>query len=138
MLKTILQASALACLLVTTAFAQQSNTSVEAHYARYRAAIEAGDASGAEEAASATLSASQQRDGNSGATGTLAYNLALVRIDAGRPTEALEPATLALQIAESGSAGGLDPLAARLVFGQAQLAGSPEEGAQTLGASCQA
>lgn len=132
MLKTILRASALACLLVTTALAQQPNTSVEAHYARYRAAIEAGDAAVAEEAASAALSASQQRDGNGGATGTLAYNLALVRIDAGHAAEALEPATRALQIAESGSAGGLDPLAARLVFGQAQLAASPEQGAQTL------
>ena len=132
MLKTMVRASALACLFATSAFAQQASSSVEAHYARYRAAIEAGDTQSAEDAASAALSASQQRDGNGGATGTLAYNLALVRIDDGRPAEALEAATLALQIAESGSAGGLDPLAARLVFGQAQLAASPEQGAQTL------
>ncbi len=135
MLKTMLRASALACLLVTTALAQQPNSSVEAHYARYRVAIEAGDASGAEAAASAALAASQLRDGNGGATGTLAYNLALVRIDAGRPAEALEAATLARQIAESGSAGGLDPLAARLVFGQAQLAAAPQDGAQFLSAA---
>lgn len=135
MIGTMVRASALVCLLATSAFAQQASSSVEAHYARYRAAIEAGDAQGAEDAASAALSASQQRDGNGGATGTLAYNLALVRIDAGRPAEALEPATLALQIAESGSASSLDPLAARLVFGQAQLAASPEQGAQSLSAA---
>ncbi len=132
MIRMVACASTLACFLATSAFAQQASSSVDAHYARYRAAIEAGDTQSAEDAASAALSASQQRDGNGGATATLAYNLALVRIDAGRPVEAQEPATLALQLAESGSASDLDPLAARLVFGQAKLAASPDEGAQIL------
>lgn len=132
MMRTMMRASALACLLATSAFAQQPNSSVETHYARYRAAIERGDVQDAEGAATAALDASRQRDGDGGHTATLAYNLALVRIDDGRPGEAIEPATLALRIAEAGSASGLDPLLARLAFGQAQLAISPEQGASSL------
>jgi hypothetical protein len=131
-MRTMMRASALACLLATSAFAQQPNSSVETHYARYRAAIERGDVHDAESAATAALDASRQRDGDGGHTATLAYNLALVRIDDGRAGEAIEPATLALRIAEAGSASGLDPLLARLAFGQAQLAISPEQGASSL------
>lgn len=124
--------SALVCAAVAPAAHAQPAAAdpVNTQYALYRSAIERGDLAAAETAAAAALAASQARDGEGGKTATLAYNLALMRIDGGRAGEAREPAALALRLAEAGA--DLDPLAARLAFGQAELAAAPERGAEVL------
>jgi len=127
-----LRALTLAFVCVLATHANATPDPVTWNYEQYRAAIDRGDTPAAEAAAAAALAASQERDGEGGATATLAYNLALVRIDDGRPAEALEPATLARRIAEANPTIGLDPLNARLVYGQAQLAASPAQGVATL------
>lgn len=124
--------SALACAAVAPAALAQREAAdpVIAQYALYRAALERGDLATSETAAAAVLAASLARDGDGGKTATFAYNLALMRIDGGRASEAREPAALALRLAEAGA--DLDPLAARLAFGQAELAAAPERGAEVL------
>jgi TonB family protein len=113
-------ASWLAAAAGATAQTQPPANPVVAHYRAYRAALDQGDMAAAEQAASAALDASVSRDGDGGATGVLAINLAQARLTLGRRAEAYDPAFRAFTIASAGSSN-LDPLLTRLVLGRAEL-----------------
>lgn len=120
-----------ACLAILAlgagpAVAQQQTNPVLEHYRAYRAAIERGDTITAEAEAVSALRASEQRDGDSGRTGVLALNLAIVRLTNDHAAEAVAPAAQALRVAETNPAAGVDALMARIVFARAQLGGAQE------------
>jgi len=126
MLRTVAVVLTLLCGVAAYA---QPNTVLD-HYRAYLAALERGDYAGADREGAAALAASEARDGDGGTTAVLALNLAELRLDAGNGAAALAPATRAATIAQARSDSRVDPLAARLVLGRAELAaGTP--GAQT-------
>lgn len=110
---------------------------VQAAYRAYVAARGRGDAPGAATAAAQALQASEARDGDGGSTAVLALNLALARLDAGRPADAVAPAQRARELAHKG-AKGVDELQARLVLGEAQLTANPEADEQPVVAALSA
>jgi len=118
--------------LCTTAAAQAPNPVLE-HYRAYRAALEGGDLVAAEAAAERAYAASQQRDGEAGRTGVLALNLATMRLLRENPDGAHAPATLALRIAANAESG-VDPGAAALVLGRAEIAAPSDRQMQSAGA----
>lgn len=109
----------LACALSAAASAQTPNPVMQ-HYRAYQAAIEANDLAAAETAAAAALTASEVRNGDGGNTAALALNLANVQLERGRGREALPAAQRAHGLATAG--GAVDPLAASLALGRAELA----------------
>lgn len=121
--------SALALALCTVASAQTPNP-VMTHYRAYQAAIEAGDLATAETEAAAALSASEARSGDGGNTSALALNLANVQLERGRAREALPAAQRAHALAQPG--GAVDPLAASIALGRAELATSRSNGERRL------
>jgi hypothetical protein len=94
-------------------------------YHEYQAAKRRGDNVAAETHAGRALAESERRDGPGGATAVLAMNLAIVRMDIGRAADSIAPARRALELAQAG-AKGVDPLAARLIIGEAELSVDPK------------
>jgi len=138
MVRLFLAALLIAILMATSAAAQPTPDPVALSYTAYRAAIERGDLLAAERAAEQALAASEARDGEGGHTDVLAYNLAIMGLDAGNSAAALAPATRAHELAEArGLSSGVNPLLARLVRGQAELAVSPESGRDRILAALQ-
>jgi hypothetical protein len=90
-------------------------------YREYKAAEARKDLAGAEAAAARALAASDARDGDGKLTAVLAMNLAIVMMDRDEKAQAIAPARRAYTLASAG-AKGVDPLMARLVLGEAELA----------------
>lgn len=103
----------------------QAPDAVVSAYREYKTAKDRGDLPAAEAAASRALAASESRDGNGGVTAVLAMNLAIVRMGEGHKAEAIAPAQRALDLAAHG-AKGVDPLAARLLLGEAEVSTTPK------------
>ena len=102
---------------------------VVAHFREYRAALERNDLPAAETAAAAALAASQASDGRR--TAVLALNLANLRLELGGDYDTLPPAQTAYALAVSPDAG-IDPVAAALTLGQAEIRAGDVAGAQRL------
>lgn len=113
--------AALAVLVFAVSAAAQAPNPVMEHYRAYNAAMQRGDLAAAEDAAAQALAASEARDGDGGSTAALAANLAQVRLDRGRVSEALAPAQRALQLARANANAGVDPIYAGLLLGRAEL-----------------
>lgn len=119
----------LACLMLGIAapsLGQPSATdSVVAHYRAYTAAVGRGDVATAEIEARAAWAASEARDGGRGSTAVLALNLAQLLLEEGKKNDAVSPAQRAVQIAaENGAVSRVNPHAAALALGRAQLSDS--------------
>jgi tetratricopeptide (TPR) repeat protein len=112
------------------ASAQTTPNPVMQHYRAYQAAMQAGDLATAETEAVAALAASEARSGDGGNTAALALNLANVQLERGRAREALPAAQRAFGLAQAG--GAVDPLAASLTLGRAELVTSRAEGERRL------
>ncbi|UPT64723.1 MAG: hypothetical protein M0D54_09600 [Hyphomonadaceae bacterium JAD_PAG50586_4] len=112
------------------ASAQTTPNPVIQHYRAYQAAIQAGDLATAEAEAVAALAASEARSGDGGNTAALALNLANVQLERGRAREALPAAQRAFGLAQAG--GAVDPLAASLTLGRAELATARADGERRL------
>lgn len=102
---------------------------VRAHFREYQAALERDDYAAAETEAAAALAASEAVGGPR--TAVLALNLANLRLDLGGGRDALTPARTAHALAGSPSSG-VDPLAAALALGRAELAAGDEAGVERL------
>jgi|CXWL01.1.fsa_nt_gi TonB family protein len=112
--------------------AQAQSDTVADQYRAYESALARGDRAGAETAAAAALAASEARDRDGGRTATLAANLAQLRLNQNRPADALAPAQRALQIAERNANAGVNPIYARLLVGQAELASNGDAGQRRI------
>jgi hypothetical protein len=110
--------------------AQQTVDPVLANFREYRAALERNDLAGAETAAAAALAASEAANG--ARTAVLALNLANLRLELGSPHDALTPARTAHRLATASADAGIDPVAAALTLGSAELAANDPAGAQRL------
>lgn len=128
MRKSLAIAASVAFLMIGGVSAQAQTDPVSDQYRAYEAALARGDRNGAEAAAAAALAASEARDGDGGRTGALAANLAQLRLNQTRPADALAPAQRALRIAESNASSGVNPIYARLIVGQAELASNGDAG----------
>jgi hypothetical protein len=123
----------LAAAITSASSAQQSTAPVDpvvAHFREYRAALERNDLETAETAAAAALAASEAASGRR--TAVLALNLANVRLELGGPRDALPPARTAYRLATSSADSGVDPVAAALTLGRAELAVGQPAGPQRL------
>ena len=123
----------LAAAMTSASSAQQSAAPVDpviAHFREYRAALERNDLEAAEAAAAAALAASEAWSGRR--TAVLALNLANVRLDLGESYDALPPARTAHRLATSSADSGVDPVAAALALGRAELAVGQPAGPQRL------
>jgi hypothetical protein len=130
---------ALWIVLVTApiaAGAQQTVDPVLANFREYRAALERNDLAAAERAASAALDASESANGTR--TAVLALNLANLRLELGSPHDAVTPARTAHRLAAASADSGVDPVAAALTLGRAELAANDPMGAQRLLAALEA
>ena len=128
-----------ACIVLcagAAAVIAQSDPLTEA-VGRFRAALESGDYATADRELAGALEVSES-SGNP-ASAQLAHALATIRLDLGRPADALAPATRALELARSNPNLGVDPLAAELWVARAQAAtGNPEAAARLSAAIGQA
>ncbi len=123
----------LAACLIASPTAARTPSPIMVHYRAYAAALERGDLAVAETEAEAALAASEARDGDGGRTAVLALNLAQVRLDLGRPGDALAPAQRAFTLSEErGAAADIDPLMARLFLGRAELSRRGAAGRERL------
>ena len=123
----------LAAAMTSASSAQQSTAPVDpvvAHFREYRAALERNDLEAAEAAAAAALAASEASSGRR--TAVLALNLANVRLELGGQYDALPPARAAYRLATSSADSGVDPVAAALTLGRAELAVGQPAGPQRL------
>lgn len=132
MRKGLAIAASVALLMMGGASAQAQSDPVADQYRAYEAALARGDRNGAETAAAAALAASEARDGDGGRTAALSANLAQLRLNQSRTAEALAPAQRALQIAERSADSGVNPIYARLLVGQAELASSGDAGQRRI------
>ncbi len=123
---------ACAVLLISLPAAAQTPNPIIEQYRAYTAALQRGDLAAAETAAAQAYQLSVARDGDGGRTAVLALNLATTRLLRGNANGAREPAALAERLSTTPDAG-VDPLAAKLVLGRAEL-GSRETSA-SLGAT---
>ena len=103
---------------------------VIANFREYRAALERGDLAAAETAATAALAASEAAQGSR--TAVLALNLANLRLELGKPYDALSPALQAHGLATASATAGVDPIAAALTLGRAEIAADKRTGARRL------
>lgn len=127
---TLRAAFAAMCVLLAGAAARAQTDDITQHYRAYRAALERNDLPAAAREAQAALAASEARDGDGGVTAVLAFNLAQTRLDAGEGAQAVGPAQRALALAQTQTGGTrVDPLAAQILLGRAQLAAN-ESGAR--------
>jgi hypothetical protein len=129
------RAAIVATLLATSmpASAQQGSTAVDpivANFREYRAALERNDLPAAETAAAAALAASEAAQGRR--TAVLALNLANLRLELGSGYDALTPARTAHALATASTDSGVDPAAAALTLGRAQIAAGEPAGAARL------
>jgi hypothetical protein len=128
--------AAFAALVAATAAgieAQQGSAPVDpviAHFREYRAALERDDLPAAEAAAAAAVAASEAASGQR--TAVLALNLANLRLELGPPYEALPPARTAHALATTLGASAVDPVAAALTLGRAELSAGEARGAARL------
>lgn len=99
------------------------------HFREYRAALERDDLPAAETAAAAALAASEAAQGPR--TAILALNLANLRLELGPPYDALTPARRADALAASADSG-IDPVAAALTLGRAEVKAGDAAGASRL------
>ena len=114
---------ALVASLAPALAAQQNAAPVDpviAHFREYRAALERNDLPAAETAAAAALAASQAANGRR--TAVLALNLANLRLELDGDHDALTPARTAHGLATASASSGVDPAAAALTFGRAEIA----------------
>ena len=132
MRKSLVVVASVAFLMLGAASGQAQTDAVADQFRAYEAALSRGDRNGAEAAAAAALAASEARDGEAGRTGALAANLAQLRLNQGRAADALAPAQRALRIAERNSSSGVNPIYARLLVGQAELASDGEAGQRRI------
>jgi len=102
---------------------------VVAHFREYRAALARDDLPAAEAAAAAALAASEAARGQR--TAVLALNLAALRLELGLPYDALTPARTAHALA-TGADSGIDPRAAALTLGRAEIAAGDAAGSARL------
>ena len=100
------------------------------HFREYRAALERNDLPTAETAAAAALAASQAANGPR--TAVLALNLANLRLELGGDHDALTPARTAHGLATASASSGVDPAAAALTLGRAEIAGGEAAGSARL------
>lgn len=120
-------------LCVASGVTAQPSATVEPvvrHFRDYRAALERGDLTAAEAAASAALAASESARG--ARTAVLALNLANLRLELGSPYDALPPARTAHTLATASTDAGIDPVAAALTLGRAELAAGDAAGTPRL------
>jgi hypothetical protein len=120
-------------LCVASAVAAQPSAPVEPvvrHFREYRAALERGDLTAAEAAAAAALAASESARG--ARTAVLALNLANLRLELGDAYDALTPARTAQSLATASADSGVDPVAAALTLGRAELAAGDAAGKPRL------
>jgi hypothetical protein len=123
----------LAAAITSASSAQQSSAPIDpvvARFREYRAALERNDLETAEAAAAAALAASEAASGRR--TAVLALNLANVRLELGEQYDALPPARTAHRLATSSADSGVDPVAAALTLGRAELAVGQPAGPQRL------
>ncbi len=112
----------LMALVWGNAHAQDGPSPVASQFQLYNEALQRGDLVAAEAAASAALSASEQRDGDGNHTPVLALNLARVRIALGQWQQASAPARRAYELSRAGAPGSnVDPLMSALMWGRVQL-----------------
>jgi hypothetical protein len=119
--------------LVATPFVYAQEPAIDpvlAHFREYRAALESNDFEGAERAGVAALAASEAAGGSRMAV--LALNLANLRLDLGGDRDALTPARTAYALASASPDTGVDPLAAALTLGRAELGTGDQAGVQRL------
>jgi tetratricopeptide (TPR) repeat protein len=108
----------LALAICATAAAHgQTPSPLMQHFRAYQQAMASNDLVAAETEAAAALAASEARDGAGGRTSVLALNLAMVRLELGRRNDAIAPAQQAL----TSTGNGVDPIAAELILGRAEL-----------------
>jgi hypothetical protein len=115
------------------ASAQQSPAPIDPviqHFRDYRAALDRDDLPAAETAAAAALAASEAANGPR--TAVLALNLANLRLELGPPNDALTPARTAHTLATTSAESGIDPAAAALTLGRAEVAAGDAAGAPRL------
>jgi outer membrane biosynthesis protein TonB len=120
-------------MAASTASAQPSPAPADpvvANFRAYRAALERNDLPAAETAAAAALAASQAAQG--ARTAVLALNLANLRLELGDDYDALAPARTAHALATGTADAGVDPVAAALTLGRAELAAGDAAGAPRL------
>ena len=120
-------------LAASTASAQPGAAPVDpvvANFREYRAALERNDLPAAERAAAAALMASQAAQGPR--TAVLALNLAHLRLELGGDYDALSPARTAHALATASTDAGVDPVAAALALGRAEVAAGDAAGAARL------
>ena len=133
--ETVLR-SALVALVASIAVgvsAQQSAAPTDpviVHFREYRAALERNDLPTAETAAAAALAASQAANGPR--TAVLALNLANLRLELQGDHDALTPARIAHGLATASANSGVDPAAAALTLGRAEIAGGEAAGSARL------
>jgi hypothetical protein len=123
----------LAAAAASAASGQQNTAPVDpvvSHFREYRAALERDDLRAAEAAATAALEASEAASGRR--TAVLALNLANLRLELGEPYDALPPARTAQRLATTSADAGVDPVAATLTLGRAELAADDPAGASRL------
>jgi hypothetical protein len=120
----------LAFLLPFAAAPQAAIDPVLVNFRDYRAALERGDLTAAEVSATAALAASEAARGPR--TAVLALNLANLRLELGKPYDALTPARTAHDLASASAAAGVDPIAAALTLGRAEIAANQRTGARRL------
>jgi hypothetical protein len=112
------------------AAAAQGADPVLMNFREYRAALERGDLVAAETAATAAFAVSHTAHG--ARTAVLALNLANLRLELGKPYDALTPARVAHELATTSAAAGVDPIAAALTLGRAEIAANNRAGARRL------
>jgi TonB family protein len=120
-------------IAASTAAAQPSPAPADpvvASFRAYRAALERNDLPAAETAAAAALAASQAAQGPR--TAVLALNLANLRLELGGDYDALAPARTGHALATASADAGIDPVAAALTLGRAELAAGDAAGAPRL------
>lgn len=132
MRRTLMLAASAVVLAFGAMAAQAQSDPVTDHFRSYEAALARGDRAGAEAAAAAALATSEARDGEGGSTATLAANLAQLRLNQNRAADALAPAQRALGIAERNANAGVNPIYARLLVGQAELASNGDAGQRRI------
>ena len=117
-----------------TAWAQENSPAtvdpVLTNFREYRAALERNDLPAAETAAAAALAASEASQGRR--TAILAFNLANLRLELTGTYDALSPARTAHSLALAAPDAGVDPLAAALTLGRAEIAAGDAAGAERL------
>jgi hypothetical protein len=120
-------------LAASTASGQQNPAPADpvvANFREYRAALERNDLPAAETAAAAALAASEAAQGRR--TAVLALNLANLRLELGGRYDALPPARTAHALATASADSGVDPVAAALTLGRAELAAGDAAGMARL------